>query len=118
MSRRKSGLRLLSPCYVPLLATVGFELRSLSWWGLEDKAYKLTGVGEEGVLGGREANLAQPGTGDPDISPASPGSLAGHVDSAMGREGAGEKLWGSGRTRPPKALHHFSSSLTSGQVQG
>ena len=35
---RVSRLRLPSPGSVPLLAFVGFELRSPPWWGLDDKA--------------------------------------------------------------------------------
>lgn len=46
---RASRLRLHSPCWVSLLAIVGFELRSPPRWGLEDKAYTPTGVGDGGV---------------------------------------------------------------------
>lgn len=87
---------------------MGFELWSPSGWGLEDKAYTLTGVGGR-VLRGKEANLARLGIGDPEIGPASPGSLTGRVDSAME---AGEKPWGSGPKRPPKVLHHFSPNVS------
>lgn len=75
----------------------------------------LTGVGGR-VLRGKEANLARPGTGDPGFGPASPGSLAGRVDSAMEgwREALGIRPEAPAQSSPPL----LSSSLTSGQVQG
>lgn len=91
VSRRESGLRLLSPCSVPLLATVGFELRSLSWWGLEDKAYKLTGVG--GVGGARrQGSQPSPAGGQGTLTSFQP-HPAHSPDTWTQLWGAGEKLW-------------------------
>lgn len=69
------------------------------------------------VLRGKEANLAQLGAGNPEISPAFAGSLAGarrHSDGGLAGS-LGDLARNAG---PNLRAPLLSSSLTSGQVQG